>query len=59
MKPTYKYPTPFLLKFILVLDIHSKNFRRMLVYPYIQEHDTFWGLLVKVLIGSPTRFRIA
>jgi len=48
-----------MLKFVLVLGSQSKHLRWMLVYPYIQEHGTLWGLQVKVLIGSPSLFRIA
>ena len=48
-----------MVNFILVLGIQSKRLQQRLVYPYIHEHDTFWSLLVKVLIGSPSLFRIA
>jgi len=37
-----------MLNFVLVLE--SYHLQRMLVYPYIQEHDNYWGLLLKVLI---------
>jgi len=39
-----------MLNLILVLENYFITLQRMLVYPYIQEHDNYWGLLPKILI---------